>query len=392
MVAARPARGGRTDRRLARASSVADLRALARRRSPRAIFDYVDGGAEGEVSMARARTAWDRVEFSPRVLQDVGTVDVTTSILGRPARLPLVLAPTGLTRAVHHSGEVGVARAAADAGVPYSLSTMSTTSIEDLVSAVPQADRWFQLYMWRDRAASTALMDRAAASGYRTLVLTVDVPVAGGRLRDQRNGFTVPPTLSARTMLDMARHPSWCASLLTTGPLTFASLSSSPGSIAGLIADMFDPAMTWDDLVWVRDRWPGSLVVKGVQRLDDAERATSAGVDAIVVSNHGGRQLDRSPAPVALLPRIRDRLQDSVELYVDGGVMSGADVAAAVGLGADAVLIGRAYLYGLMAGGPDGVHRVLELLHSELRRTLQLLGVRDLQALRAGAVTLALGG
>jgi L-lactate dehydrogenase (cytochrome) len=392
MLATRPMGGSRTDRRLARVPSVEDLRVVARRRSPRGVFDYVDGGAEGEISIARARAAWNRVEFSPKVLQDVDAVDASASILGRSARLPVILGPTGLTRAVHHSGEVGVARAAADAGVPYSLSTMSTTSIEDLAAAVPQADRWFQLYMWRDRGASAALLDRAASSGYRTLVLTVDVPVAGGRLRDQRNGFTVPPTLGARTMLDMARHPRWCANLLTTGPLTFASFDSSPGSIAGLIADMFDPAVTWDDLAWVRDRWPGSLVLKGVQRCDDAAQAASLGVDGLVVSNHGGRQLDRSPAPVTLLPEFRARLQDSVELYVDGGVMSGADVAAAVGLGADAVLIGRAYLYGLMAGGEAGVRRVLALMEQELRRTMQLLGVREVQALRSGSVRLPAAG
>lgn len=381
--------GTAIERRMARAYSIADLRALARRRSPRAVFDYVDGGAEAEVSMARARAAFDQVEFVPRVLRDVATVNASTSILGRPASLPMILAPTGLTRAVHHEGEIAVARAAGDAGVPYSLSTMSTTSIEGLASAAPGTDKWFQLYMWKDRGASKDLLERASASGFSTLVLTVDVPVAGARLRDQRNGFTMPPTLTARTLLDMGLHPSWWLNMLTTGPLTFATMSSSPGSIASLIADMFDPSVTFDDLAWVRDNWRGPVVVKGIQRTEDAVRAADVGIEAVVLSNHGGRQLDRAPAPLTLLPRVRDCLQDAVELYVDGGITSGADIAAAVGLGADAVLVGRAYLYGLMAGGELGVRRALALLQNEFSRTMQLLGVRDTAELRDETVRLS---
>ena len=380
--------GTAAERRLARVHSVPDLRALASRRVPRAVFDYVDGGAEAELSMGRARAALDRVEFSPYVLRDVSAVRPDTTVLGRAARLPLVLGPTGLTRAMHHEGEMAVARAAAEAGLPYALSTMGTTSIAALRAAVPTADLWFQLYMWRDRAASRALLEQAAGSGYSTLVLTVDVPVAGGRLRDQRNGFTMPPTLRARTLLDMGLHPAWWINMLTTGPLAFATMDSSHGSVADTVGRMFDPAVTFHDLAWVREAWSGPIVIKGVQRVEDAVRAAEVGVDAIVLSNHGGRQLDRTQAPLDLLPRVRDALQGSLEIYLDGGIRSGADIAAAVGLGADACLIGRAYLYGLMAGGEAGVRRVLALLAEEFVRTMQLLGVCDVPQLRSGVVHL----
>jgi L-lactate dehydrogenase (cytochrome) len=389
MVRGRHPSGPRLHRRLARAHSVADLRDLGRRRVPRAVFDYVDGGAEEEVSLREARDALRRVRFTPTVLRDVSAVSPQTSILGRSAALPLILAPTGLTRAVHHAGEIGVARAAAAAGVPYTLSTMSTTSIEAVAAAAPSGDRWFQLYVWRDRAASQDLLDRAAAAGFTTLVLTVDVPVPGARHRDQRNGFTVPPSLTTRTFWDMCLHPSWWFNLLTTGPLTFASMSSSPSSIAGLIEEMFDPAVTFDDLAWLRARWAGPIVVKGVLDADDAARVVATGADGVVLSNHGGRQLDRATTPLAVLRSVRDRLQDSAALFVDGGIQSGADVAAAVGLGADACLVGRAYLYGLMAGGGPGVSRALELIQADYLRTLRLLGLTSTAQLRNNpAVTL----
>jgi L-lactate dehydrogenase (cytochrome) len=265
---------------------------------------------------------------------------------------------------------------------------MGTTSIEELAAEVPTADKWFQLYLWRDRAAGKDLLDRASAAGFTTLVLTVDVPVAGGRLRDQHNGFTMPPTLRAKTLLDMGMHPSWWLNMLTNGPLTFATMSDSPSSVADTITRMFDPAVTFDDLGWLRENWSGYIVVKGIQRVDDALRAADTGVDGIILSNHGGRQLDRTQAPLLLLPRVRDLLQESTELYIDGSVRSGADVAAAVGLGANAVLIGRAYLYGLMAGGEAGVRRSLALLRHEFVRTMQLLGVRKVSGLRSGVVSL----
>lgn len=387
LVGERPT-GTAVERRMARAYSVDDLRSLARRRAPRAVFEYVDGGAEAELTMARSRAALDSVQFAPHVLRDVSEADPSTTVQGRPAAMPLVLAPTGLTRAVHHEGEFAVGRAARDAGLPYALSTMGTTSIEALAAEVPTADKWFQLYLWRDRAAGKDLLDRASAAGFTTLILTVDVPVAGGRLRDQRNGFTMPPTLRAKTIMDMGMHPAWWLNMLTSGPLTFATMSEAPSSVADTITRMFDPAVTFDDLGWLRDNWSGSIVVKGIQRLDDAVRAVDAGVDGIVLSNHGGRQLDRTQAPLTLLPRVRDRLQDATELYIDGSIRSGADVAAAVGLGADACLVGRAYLYGLMAGGEVGVRRSLTLLRQEFVRTMQLLGVRRVSDLRSGVVGL----
>lgn len=365
-------------RRLARAQDIEDLRRLARRRVPRSVFDYVDGAAEAEVGLTAARTAYRRVELRPRVLRDVAAVDPTTVILGRPAALPLVLAPTGFTRMMHTDGEPGVARAAARAGVPYALSTMGTTSVEDLAAAAPGGRRWFQLYLWQDRAASEALVERAWAAGYDTLVLTVDTPVAGARLRDLRNGMTIPPTLRMRTLADMARHPSWWVDVLTTEPLEFASLRSWQGTLGDLVGRMFDPSATLDDLAALRSAWPGALVIKGVQHADDAVAVVDAGADAVVVSTHGGRQLDRGPVPLLLLPEVVAAVGGRAEVLVDSGVLNGGDVVAAVAHGATGVMVGRAYLYGLMAGGERGVDRALELLRAEVVRTLQLLGVRTL--------------
>ena len=375
------------DRRLSRAHTVGDLRELARRRTPRSVFDYVDGAAEDELSLRRAREAYARVEFRPRVLRDVSAVDTRVDVLGRTSRLPLVLAPTGFTRMMHSDGEVAVARAAAAAGVPYALSTMGTTSIEDVAAAAPGGRPWFQLYLWKDREASSRLVERARLAGYDTLVLTVDTPVAGARRRDVRNGLTIPPTLTARTLADMARHPAWWGNLLTTAPLEFASLRSWDGTVAELVSHMFDPAAGLADLAWLREQWPGQLVVKGVQDVADARLVVDeAGADGVVVSNHGGRQLDRAPTPLELLPAVVDAVGDRADVLVDTGITSGADVAAAVAMGATACLVGRAYLYGLMAGGERGVRRSLEVLETELVRTLQLLGAADLAEARGRAV------
>ncbi|GIF73378.1 alpha-hydroxy acid oxidase [Asanoa siamensis] len=363
----------RAGARVGRAASIADLRLIARRRVPRAVFDYVDGAAESEVSLARARAAFGRVEFRPRVLRDVADPDLTTTLLGRPASMPVVLAPTGFTRMMHHDGEHAVAAAAAAAGVPYTLSTMGTVTPEELDGG----DRWFQLYLWRDRGAAKDLVTRAKASGYRALMLTVDTPVSGARLRDVRNGLTIPPNLTLRTMAGIARHPRWWFNLLTTPPLRFASLSSTDGALADLVDRVFDPRATIADLEWLRDTWKGPLIVKGIQSAADAVRVVDAGADAVVVSNHGGRQLDRAPTPLEELPAVAAAVGGRAEVYVDGGVLTGADVAAAVGLGARACLVGRAYLYGLMAGGEAGVTRALDLLRADLRRTLALLGLRD---------------
>lgn len=378
----------RIDRRLARAHTIDDLRAIAQRRTPRSVFDYVDGAAEAELGLERARAAFRSVEFHPRVLRDVGEVDTTRTILGRAAALPLVLAPTGFTRMMHHEGEVAVARAAARGGVPYTLSIMGTTSIEDVAAAAADGRRWCQLYLWRDRAASKELVARAADAGFDTLVLTVDTPVAGARLRDVRNGLTIPPTLRLRTLANMSRHPAWWANLLTTAPLEFASFTGWDGTVAELAAHMFDPSVVLDDLDWLRGQWSGALVVKGIQHVDDARAVVDAGADGVVVSSHGARQLDRAVTPLRLLPEVVAEVGDRCEVFVDTGVMTGADVVAAVGLGATAVLVGRAYLYGLMAGGERGVDHALTILGAEVRRTLQLLGAPDLAALGSDQVSL----
>ena len=360
---------------MARAASIADLRLLARHRAPRAVFDYTDGGAGDELALQRSRAAYARVEFHPRVLQDVSAVTASTTILGGPATAPLVLAPTGFTRMMHTEGEPAVARVAARVGIPYALSTMGTTSVEALASAAPEARRWFQLYLWRDRQASRDFVARAKESGYEALVLTVDTPVAGPRLRDVRNGLTIPPTLSLKTFFEGALHPAWWFDLLTTEPLEFASLNRSEGTVADLVNRLFDPAASLADLAWLRDAWDGPLVVKGVVTVADAQAVVDAGADAVVVSNHGGRQLDRTRTPLEALPEVVEAVGDRAEVYVDGGIMSGSDVIAAVALGARAALVGRAYLYGLMAGGERGVQRAADILLREMTSTLALLGV-----------------
>ncbi|HYM83394.1 MAG TPA: alpha-hydroxy acid oxidase [Candidatus Dormibacteraeota bacterium] len=376
------------ERRLAAAATIADLRSAARRVTPRAVFDYVDGAAETETSLRRARDAFARVEFVPRVLRDVSTVDTSTTILGRPAAMPVVFAPTGFTRLMNHEGEPSVGRVAARVGIPYALSTLGTTSPEDLAAAAPDADLWFQLYLWHDRDAGVDLVRRARAAGYRALILTVDTPVAGRRLRDVHNGFTIPPTLSVRTVLDIARHPGWWFDLLTTEPLRFAVFSETHGTVADLIDRVFDPSITVADLGWGRDEWPGPIVVKGIMTPDDARLVVDAGADAVVVSNHGGRQLDRAPTPLEQLPGIVAAVGDRAEVYVDGGVMSGADIVAGVALGARAVLVGRSYLYGLMAGGERGVQRAVDLLRAEMLRTMRLLGVTTVTELGPASVRL----
>lgn len=372
----------RVDRRLAQAMTVKDLARIARRTTPRSVFDYVHGAAEDELSIARARRAFASVEFEPRVLHDVASVDTSTTILGRPASFPLIMAPTGFTRMMQHEGEIAVARAAARAGVPYTLSTMGTTSPAELTDAVPSGDNWFQLYLWKDRDGTRRLIEEARRAGYETLVLTVDTPVAGNRLRDARNGLTIPPTLNLKTMWDMAWHPAWWFNVLTTDPIEFASLRSFDGTVAELVAKMFDPSLKIEDLAWLREEWSGKLVVKGIQSVADAQRVVDAGADALVVSNHGGRQLDRAPTPLRLLPEVAAAVGDRAEIFLDTGILSGADVLAAVGLGADACMVGRAYLYGLMAGGERGVDRMLQVMRAEAVRTMQLTGVATVRELR----------
>ena len=376
-----------TRRRLARALTVWDLRTIAKRRTPKAAFDYTDGAADAELSLARARQAFEDITFHPAILRDVSVVDTSVEVLGVRSALPFGIAPTGFTRMMQSEGEIAGATAAEAAGIPYSLSTMGTTAIEDVAAAAPNGRNWFQLYMWKDRERSMALVDRAAKAGFDTLLVTVDVPVAGARLRDTRNGMTIPPTLSARTVLNAIPRPAWWLNFLTTEPLAFASLDKWSGTVADLLDTMFDPTVTFDDLAWIKDQWHGKVVVKGVQNVDDAVRLADLGVDAVLLSNHGGRQLDRAPVPFHLLPQVKAAVGDSVEIHLDTGIMSGQDVVAALALGADFTLIGRAYLYGLMAGGRRGVDRTIEILTKDIERTMRLLGVTSVAELEPGHVT-----
>jgi L-lactate dehydrogenase (cytochrome) len=377
-----------TDRRLGRAHTIADLRAIAARRLPRAVFDYTDGAAEQEISLRRARESFARVEFHPRVLHDVSTADTGTTVFGRRWPLPFALAPTGFTRMMHHEGERAAARAAQRAGVTFTLSTMGTTSIEQVADEAPDAYKWFQLYVWRDRAAGKDLIERARAAGFEALVLTVDTAVAGARMRDVRNGLTIPPALTPSTVLDAAIHPTWWFNLLTTEPLTFASLHEWHGTVAELVDTMFDPSVTFADIEWLRAAWPGPLLLKGIHTVQDARAAVDHGADGIIISTHGGRQLDRAVAPLEVLPSIVDAVGDKAEILLDTGIMNGGDVVAALALGAKACLVGRAFLYGLMAGGERGVDRAIAILAEEMARTLRLLGVPSIRELNSSHVSL----
>ncbi|CAN5235327.1 alpha-hydroxy acid oxidase [soil metagenome] len=375
-------------RRLEKALTIDDLRRVAKRRTPKPAFDYTDGAADGEVSLGRARQAFSDIEFHPSILRDVSNVDTSREVLGQRVALPFGIAPTGFTRMMQAEGEIAGATAATAAGIPFALSTMGTTSIEDVAAADPGGRHWFQLYMWKDRERSMKLVERAAAAGYDTLLVTVDVPVSGARLRDTRNGMTIPPTLTPRTVANAIPRPAWWINFLTTEPLAFASLDAWSGTVADLLDTMFDPTVTYDDLAWIREQWPGKVVVKGVQTLADATRLADAGVDAVLLSNHGGRQLDRAPIPFHLLPQVVKEIGSDVEVHLDTGIMSGQDIVAAIAHGAHFTLIGRAYLYGLMAGGREGVDRTIEILQGQIERTMRLLGVATLDELEPGHVTM----
>jgi L-lactate dehydrogenase (cytochrome) len=377
----------RTQARLARAHTIGDLRAIAQRVTPRAPFDYTDGAAEEEISLGRARQAFRDIEFHPAILRDVSDVDTSVTVAGGPSSLPFGIAPTGFTRMMHTEGERAGAAAAGAAGIPFSLSTVGTASPEAVAEANPDGRNWFQLYMWKERERSIDVMDRAARAGFDTLLVTVDVPVAGARLRDRYNGLTIPPTLTGRTVLNAVPRVRWWVDFLTTEPLGFSTFAEFDGTVAELLDSMFDPSVTFEDLVWIKEQWHGKVVVKGVQTLEDARRCVELGVDGVLLSNHGGRQLDRAPVPFHLLPAVVRELGNDTEVMIDTGIMSGADIVAAFALGARFTLVGRAYLYGLMAGGRAGVDRAIEILADEVVRTMKLLGVRSLAELDAGHVT-----
>lgn len=376
-----------TDRRLDAALTIADLRAIAKRRTPKAPFDYTEGAAEGELSLARARQAFQDVEFHPSILRNVPVVDTSREVLGERSALPFGIAPTGFTRLMQTEGEEAGAGAAGAAGIPFTLSTLGTTSIEGVKAANPNGRNWFQLYVMRQREISYGLVHRAAAAGFDTLFFTVDTPVAGARLRDKRNGFSIPPQLTLGTVINAIPRPAWWINFLTTPPLEFASLSSTGGTVGELLDSAMDPTISFDDLDVIREMWPGKIVVKGVQTVEDAKLLAGRGVDGIVLSNHGGRQLDRAPIPFHLLPDVVREVGDDMEVHLDTGIMNGADIVASIALGARFTLIGRAYLYGLMAGGRRGVDKTISILRTEIERTMKLLEVSTLDELGPQHVT-----
>jgi L-lactate dehydrogenase (cytochrome) len=372
--------------RLERCHDVPALKAAARRRIPRAVFDYVDGGADEEVTLARNCAAFHEWKLVPSNLRDVSAIDASIELLSAHCSLPLVLAPTGYTRMMHPQGELAVARAAGRAGLPYALSTVASSSIEQ-VATTEHPDLWFQLYIWRDRGKTYDLVARAWDAGYRVLEVSVDVPVAGRRLRDARNGLTIPPQLSGRALLDIGMHPAYWIAMLRGPALSFANAPPSVDGEGGLTIEnmtaQFDPSVTWDDLADLRERWPGRMLVKGLIRPEEVPRVVAVGADGIHLSNHGGRQLDRVPATIELLPALREAAPEGLVIVLDSGVRNGTDIAVALALGADAAAVGRAYLYGLMAGGEAGVDRALHILSTELLRTMALLGVTTVDELRA---------
>ena len=372
------------DRKLKRAVNLQELRLLARKRVPKAVFDYVDGGANDEISYQRSAETFSKVQFHARVLRDVSKVDLTTKIAGRDSAMPIIFAPTGYTRMMNYEGEPMVAQVCEENNLIYSLSTMGTTSSQEIADQVPGVRRWFQLYLWRDRSQSLQFIYSAKEAGFEGLILTVDTAVGGIKWRDMRNGLTVPPKITLKTFLDMALKPKWWANLLTTAPLEFATFRNFNKPLSEIAATVFDPAVTFADVKWLRSVWKGKLIIKGIQTVEDAKQLAKIGVDAIILSNHGGRQLDKSVVPLEILPEVRKAVGKKgkgTQIYIDGAIMSGADVLAAVALGADAVLIGRAYLYGAMAAGREGVQKVVNTLRFEMETAMKLMGARNIDEL-----------
>ena len=375
-----------TARRLDACYDVADLRRAAKRRIPRPVFDYVDGAADEEIAVASNVAAFRSWRFLPRVLAGVAAADTTATLFGGSLPAPMLLGPAGYTRMLHPDGEIGAARSALRHGLPYTLSTMATTGVEELRAGVTSAgdagDLWFQLYLTRNRPQTFDLISRAADNGYSTLVVTVDTIVAGNRVRDLRNGLSIPPALRVSTVASVALKPSYWYHLLAGPALDFANFAGRTPTTVMKTADFFDPDLNWRDISDLRSRWPGKLLLKGPVGPADARRALELGVDGVQLSNHGGRQLDRTVAPVDLIAPVREAVGPSCTVLVDSGVRHGADVAIALALGADAAVLGRAYLYGLMAGGEAGVDRALDLLIQQFKSTMQFLGVTSVAELR----------
>ena len=374
-------------RRLQKAASVEDLRRIARRRLPGGVFDYIDGGAEDEVALDRNTRSFRELEFVPRVLRDVGTVDTSGTILGQTVPFPLILAPTGFTRIAHPPGELAVARAADRAGLPYALSTMGTRSAEE-VAAVNRGAKWFQVYVWRDKGLLKDMILRAAEAGFQVLCITVDAAMLGRRERDVRRGFTLPPKMGLDTVIEGLLRPGWTLRLALSEPISFASVAgntnidgSTAVDLAAFMNTQFDPTLSWDDVEWMRSLWDGPVLVKGVQSVADAVIARDRGLDGVVLSNHGGRQLDGAPGIVDLVQPVADAVGGDLDIVCDGGIRRGSDIVKALALGATSCMIGRAYLYGLAAAGEDGVDWVIDHLHTGMKRDMALVGAASVAEL-----------
>ena len=368
--------------KLLRAQTIEDLAQIAKKRTPKVVFDYVEGSAVDEIAYARSRDALSRIEFNSRVMRDVSKIDTSEKILGKAVDIPICFAPTGYTRLMHHVGEPAVANVASKKNLIYALSTMGTTSPEELAAAVPNSRRWFQLYIMKNRSDSLAVIKQAKDNGFEALVLTVDTPVTGLRYRDNRNGLTVPPKIKINTVFAIARKPIWWLNLFTTGKLEFAAFRGWDKPLSELAGLIFDPSTTMKEISWLRSVWKGPIIVKGVQSVDDAKAIAKLGVQGLILSNHGGRQFDRGQVPLEILPEVVKAVGNKVEIYVDGGIMSGLDALGAIALGAKAVFIGRAYLYGAMANGEAGVEQVIEIMRREFENGMALSGATNIAEVR----------
>lgn len=380
------------DWQLSRCFNVGDLRKVAKRRLPASLFGYIDGGSDDERTLRGNTSSFDQYQLLQRALVDVSHLDLTTTVLGQKIDWPVICAPTGMTRMFHYQGEKAVAREAARAGTFYSLSTLSTTSIED-VGAETDGPKMFQVYVHRDRELSREFVQRAKTAGFNALCLTVDLPAHGNRERDLRTGMTLPPKLTIKSILDVLIHPEWVYRFLTGDPIVLANVAhkirEGTGEVSNLlqyVSNQFDPSVTWKDAEWIMSEWGGPFALKGIMSVEDAKKAVEIGASAIIISNHGGRQLDSSPAPFDVLPEIVDAVGGQIEIILDGGIRRGTHVLKAMALGANACMIGRPYLYGLAAGGQQGVARALDLLRTEIELDMKLMGCRNLSEVTSGCL------
>ena len=378
----------RTLRALSKVADVGDLRRLAKKRLPGGCFDYIDGAAQDEVTAASNVASFGNYFFRPRVLRDVANVDTRTTFLGEEIPFPVMIAPTGFDRIADSQGELAVARAAERAGIPYSLSTMGTRSIEEIAD-VSEGRKWFQVYVWRDKPLLKEMLERAAAANYEGIMITVDTAVLGRRERDVRRGFSLPPKVGLGTIIDGALHPRWTWDFLRSEPIQFANVKgssivgdgSTPVTLSDYINSQFDPALSWDDVEWFRENWSGLVMIKGVQTVEDAKITAAMGLDGVILSNHGGRQLDYAPSPIDLVAPVADAVGGETTIVCDGGVRRGSDIVKAVAMGADACMIGRAYFYALGAAGERGVDWVLDFLRAGVEHTMVLSGASSIAEL-----------